>query len=350
MRVLAKAAGAAVAKGTAPRYSLAEPPCTGVAEVVRGIFASAPSAATYLGGTAAEKREVDRWLDAVEQAAAAPEGELTKLGEHLTSATFLGNGLEPSAADLLWYDAVRGSLRKADPPSRARLLPVYRWAHCIELNAFRGELDAEFLGLPARPKAAKGKEKEKDKGQKDAGKAPQPAAGAKPPKGQPEKKQLEPSALDLRVGHIVDAWKHEQAEKLYTELIDVGEDKPRQICSGLAKLLPLDRVKGRDIIVFCNLKPATMVGVVSNGMVACSHDPANDSMVDFVAPPAGAKPGDRVVFEGYAGAPLDQVPPKKLPDLVAGLCTNAAGELCWKEARATVAGKPILGHKNALVR
>lgn len=41
--------------------------------------------------------------------------------------------------------------------------------------------------------------------------------------------QLDLSAVDLRVGFILQARKHENAESLYVETIDVGEAEPRQV-------------------------------------------------------------------------------------------------------------------------
>ena len=39
--------------------------------------------------------------------------------------------------------------------------------------------------------------------------------------------------IDARVGKVIKAYKHEEADKLYVEEVDVGEAEPRQICSGL---------------------------------------------------------------------------------------------------------------------
>ena len=41
--------------------------------------------------------------------------------------------------------------------------------------------------------------------------------------------------LDLRVGKILAVEKHPDADSLYVEQIDVGEEKPRTVCSGLVK-------------------------------------------------------------------------------------------------------------------
>ena len=37
----------------------------------------------------------------------------------------------------------------------------------------------------------------------------------------------------MRVGKVIKAYKHEEADKLYVEEVDVGEAEPRTICSGL---------------------------------------------------------------------------------------------------------------------
>ena len=45
--------------------------------------------------------------------------------------------------------------------------------------------------------------------------------------------------LDIRVGRVVKAWRHEEADSLYVEEVDVGEAEPRTICSGLVNFVPL---------------------------------------------------------------------------------------------------------------
>lgn len=79
-----------------------------------------------------------------------------------------------------------------------------------------------------------------------------------------------PHRLDIRVGKIVDVSKHPDADTLYVEKIDLGEDAPRTIVSGLAKYVPIDEMQNRFVAVLCNLKPAKMRGVESQGMVLCT--------------------------------------------------------------------------------
>ncbi|KAF7847858.1 hypothetical protein BT93_L2508 [Corymbia citriodora subsp. variegata] len=53
------------------------------------------------------------------------------------------------------------------------------------------------------------------------------------------------SALDKRVGQGLKAWRHEEANSLYVEQVDVGEAKPRIICSGPIKYVPLQELQVR---------------------------------------------------------------------------------------------------------
>jgi len=77
---------------------------------------------------------------------------------------------------------------------------------------------------------------------------------------------------DIRVGHIISVKKHEKADRLYVESINVGEEAPRIICSGLVPHMGLEDLENKQVLVFCNLKPKNAVGIDSNGMVLCSTD------------------------------------------------------------------------------
>lgn len=147
----------------------------------------------------------------------------------------------------------------------------------------------------------KKKEKVEKKGEKKE-KKQQPAAGSN------DAKPVDVSCLDLRVGCIITAEKHPDADTLYVEEVDVGEANPRTVVSGLVKHVPLDQMQNRMAILLCNLKPAKMRGVVSQAMVMCASSPEK---VEILAPPAGAVPGDRITFEGFPGDPEKELNPKK---------------------------------------
>jgi aminoacyl tRNA synthase complex-interacting multifunctional protein 1 len=125
-------------------------------------------------------------------------------------------------------------------------------------------------------------------------------------KGNSTSKQptLQPPAVDLpdicklefKVGKIVKVWSHPEADKLYCEEIDVGEETPRQIASGLRPHFTLEEMQGQRLLVVSNLKAKNLVGFKSHGMVLCAAD--DNDKVEFVEPPPGAHIGEVVAFEG----------------------------------------------------
>ena len=62
-----------------------------------------------------------------------------------------------------------------------------------------------------------------------------PAAAAAEP--------LPTAAIEMRVGKILSAEAHPDADSLYVETIDVGEEEPRTIISGLAKYTSLESLQ-----------------------------------------------------------------------------------------------------------
>nr|POE71879.1 trna-aminoacylation cofactor arc1 [Quercus suber] len=158
-------------------------------------------------------------------------------------------------------------------------------------------------------------------------KAKQPKPQKNPPAAD---KPLSPALIDLRVGHILKAIRHPDADSLYVSTIACG-DAPgtdntsehegqvvRTVCSGLNGLVPLEAMQGRKIIAVCNLKPVKMRGILSAAMVlaasprlAPGEADAHAGPVELVAPPAGAEAGERVFFDGWEGEPDGVLNPKK---------------------------------------
>jgi tyrosyl-tRNA synthetase len=131
-------------------------------------------------------------------------------------------------------------------------------------------------------------------------KAKGPKAPAKPKVDRP----VDLSRIDLKVGRIIKAEKHPDADSLYIETIDFGNEDVRTVVSGLAKDVPLEELKDRMIIGVCNLKPSSLRGVKSYAMLLCASDGEGDNRrVVTLTPPAGAKEGDRVTAEGFNEPP-----------------------------------------------
>jgi aminoacyl tRNA synthase complex-interacting multifunctional protein 1 len=101
--------------------------------------------------------------------------------------------------------------------------------------------------------------------------------------------------LDFRVGNIVECTEHPESEKLYIEKIDLGEGEPRQILSGLQKVIPKNEMTG-NVIVWVNLKPKKLGGYPSAGMVMCAQT-KDKSQVVMLRPCSEAKIGDKVYLE-----------------------------------------------------
>ncbi|KAL1324733.1 hypothetical protein HN51_034888 [Arachis hypogaea] len=128
--------------------------------------------------------------------------------------------------------------------------------------------------------------------------------------------------LDIRVGQIVKAWKHEEADSLYVEEVDIGEPEPRIICSGLVNYVPLEQLQGKKVIVLSNLKPRNMRGVKSCGMLMAASDAKHEN-VELLFPPEDAIPGERIWFgsedekdnQPVAGTP-NQIQKKKIWETV----------------------------------
>ena len=104
----------------------------------------------------------------------------------------------------------------------------------------------------------------------------------------PEVEPLPTGNLDLRVGKILSCEQHPDAENLYVEKIEVGEEEPRTIISGLKNFVSIEDMQDRSVVVICNLKARNMRGVKSHGMVLCASNEAHD-VVEPLLPPAEAQ-------------------------------------------------------------
>ena len=75
----------------------------------------------------------------------------------------------------------------------------------------------------------------------------------------------------LKTAKVIEAEKVEGADKLLKLQIDLGSEK-RQIVAGIAQFYSPEEITGKTIVVVSNLKPATIRGIESNGMLlAAKH-------------------------------------------------------------------------------
>ena len=331
-----------------------------------------------------EKVEIAQWLitashitDQAEDDAKHTE-RLGSLNIHLSTRTTL-LGSKPSIADLALYYRMAPVVRKWSAEERSGekgYHHIVRHVDCVQNSPLFGlslkpdekvDIDANEVVFVHKPMDAK-EEKERRKKEKAAasgnqstlplgqvkdqkdnktaqrsdevvkGSASNGAAPtkqkkekqAKQPKAAPAPTPLSPALIDLRVGHILKAIPHPDADSLYVSTVACGDASGadntseyegqvvRTVCSGLNGLVPLEEMQGRKIVAVCNLKPVTMRGIKSAAMVLAASPRLQEGEVDdhkgpveLVDPPTEAAAGDRIFFEGWEGEPEGQLNPKK---------------------------------------
>ncbi len=102
--------------------------------------------------------------------------------------------------------------------------------------------------------------------------APQPKPEGAPgpaPKAEPlaEAEFEDFQKLDIRVGSVLEARRHPDADKLLVLRVDLGEAEPRQIVSGIAEFFKPEDLPGKQVVVVANLKPRKIRKQLSQGMV-----------------------------------------------------------------------------------
>jgi len=141
-----------------------------------------------------------------------------------------------------------------------------------------------------------------------------------------------PARLDIRVGKIVEVKKHPEADALYVEKIDLGEETPRTVVSGLVNFVSEEEMLNRMVVVLCNLKPTKFKGIESAGMVLCASID-EPKQVEPLEAPVGSEPGDRVFVDGYQTNQSTEIlnPKKKIWEkLQTDLLVNANGDAQWQ--------------------
>ncbi len=84
------------------------------------------------------------------------------------------------------------------------------------------------------------------------------------------------SRIDLRVATVVHAEPIPKAKKLLKLEIDMGHK--RTLVAGIAENYTAEELVGKQVIVVANLKPAKLMGVVSNGMLLAAVDDSGPTL------------------------------------------------------------------------
>lgn len=97
--------------------------------------------------------------------------------------------------------------------------------------------------------------------------------------------------LDIALGVITSVEIVEGADKLLRLLVDIGEEEPRQIVSGIREYFDdTDQLIGKQCPFLVNLEPRTIRGLESQGMIlAAGHDGVFGLLVPHNELPAGTR-------------------------------------------------------------
>lgn len=99
------------------------------------------------------------------------------------------------------------------------------------------------------------------------------------------------SAMDIRVGTILEAEKVTKTKKLLKLTIDTGIDK-RTIVSGIAEYFSPEEIIGKQVSVLVNLAPKNLKGIESQGMILMAENA--DGELCFVEPQKQFKNGSTI--------------------------------------------------------
>ncbi|MEC5407209.1 methionine--tRNA ligase [Paraburkholderia sp. MPAMCS5] len=203
---------------------------------------------------------------------------LPKLAEAVEA--FLG--IEP----LVWTHA-------SVPLSSARPINAYKHLMTrVDPKQIEALLAANRDSLQATPETvAPDAETKAKKGAKAA------AAAAAEKNATPDTISIDDFAkIDLRVAKIVDCKAVEGSDKLLQLTLDVGEEKTRNVFSGIKSAYQPEQLIGKLTVMVANLAPRKMKFGLSEGMVlaASAADEKAEPGLYVLEPHSGAKPGMRV--------------------------------------------------------
>ena len=97
--------------------------------------------------------------------------------------------------------------------------------------------------------------------------------------------------MDIRTAVVLEAERVPKTDKLLKLTIDTGLDK-RIIVSGIAEYYTPEQMLGREICILANLKPRTIKGIESRGMILMAKQ--GDGSMRFVTPEQVVNPGSQI--------------------------------------------------------
>ncbi|MGH7407864.1 MAG: methionine--tRNA ligase subunit beta, partial [Candidatus Methylomirabilales bacterium] len=229
----------------------------------------------------------NRYIDSVkpwELAKRHPEDlerVLSHLWEAIRQAALLLSPAMPDACATIWRQ-----LGITLPILKARMSTEGTWGAPVPTDRVqKGEAlfpRVETAAIRAKVAAAQGRV---------AAGASQRKTASEPPGEPPMLTPEEFGRLELRVARVVAAEAVPKSKKLVKLRVDLGGEE-RTVVAGILQDYAPETLVGRQVILVANLKPATLMGVTSQGMVLAATAP--DGRVVLLQPDREVPPGSPV--------------------------------------------------------
>ncbi|CDP13902.1 unnamed protein product [Coffea canephora] len=320
------------------------------------------------GDALVDDKELTKWVAFVESLPieSSPSVKvLSELNEDLTKkSVLLANGLKPTAADIIVFAAVHPFVIGLPNSDRAKLPHFMRWVDYIQSKVDFGDCFERILiekvqfeppvvknvkkvepesttkkvqetkeatSTRAETKVVKGVETKKDAAENQAAADNKKVTCKETVDKHTKDTEVSVSLLKIQIGLVRKVSKHPSADSLLVEDIDIGESKPRQVVSGLAKFISPEQLTNRHVVLITNVKPSKLRDILSEGLVLCASN-QDHSVVEPLIAPEGAKIGESVTFAGFEGKPEDVLNPKKkqLEKITPHLLTDSSGIATFK--------------------
>jgi len=95
----------------------------------------------------------------------------------------------------------------------------------------------------------------------------------------------------LKIGTVIEAEEVPKSKKLLKLQIDLGEEKPRQIIAGIKAFYTAEALLNTQVCVVANLKPAKLMGNLSEGMLLAAKD---ENGLSLIRPESPRKAGSSI--------------------------------------------------------
>ncbi len=78
--------------------------------------------------------------------------------------------------------------------------------------------------------------------------------------------------IEFKTAKVLEVSEHPSADRLWVLKVQLGPDEQRTIVAGIRPFYPKEQLIGKNIVLVANMKPMTIRGVDSSGMLLAAKD------------------------------------------------------------------------------